>query len=252
MRTVISLLTFLLLTLPAARVQGQEKLWNLVGQVVSIEEGEDKPINIAKVRLTIREYLKYGLSDDQGIFIFELPADAKPGLEVSFSHDKKNYEIFSPYKGRQRLPTLNPPSIIEIRMLPKGSKRWWSDKFIDAHIDHVRSQSAERLAGEFDFDASLRELAIYTGVSKEETGKQLTGYISKFRKDAANRHRQANAEFLARNYSLAGELYMKAAGGLKRAGIEHFRLGARDEEAAGDAFYNALDFSKALKQLPPG
>ena len=252
MRTVISLLTLLLLTLPAARVQGQEKPWNLVGQVVSIEEGEDKPIKLAKVRLTIREFLRNGLSDDQGLFIVQLPADAKPGLEVVFLHNKDKYEIFSPYKGSQRLPPpSNPPSVIEIRMLPKGSKRWLTDKFIDDFIEHERSRSTQLLAGagggRFDFDASLRELAAYTGLTEQDTRKQLTEYINEFRKDAANRHRQANAEFLARNYSLAGELYLKAAEGLERAGVEHLRLGAYERRAAGDAFFNALDFSRALK-----
>jgi len=247
MRTVIPLLTPLLVALPFGTVRAQDKPWDLVGQAVSIENGENLPIKLARVKLTIREFLCSGQTDDEGIFIVRMPANAEPGQEVVFQHDKDGYEIFFPYRGYQRLPAPgNPPPVIEIRMLPKGSKRWQSDKFFDAHTDHVRSQSAERPAGEFDFDASLRELAIYTGVSKEETGEQLTGYISKFRKDATNRHRQANAEFLARNYPLAGELYMKAAGGLKRAGVEHFRLAARDEEAAGDAFYNALDFSKAL------
>ncbi len=247
MRTVIPLLTPLLVALPFGTVRAQDKPWDLAGQVVSIENGENLPIKLARVKLTIREFLCSGQTDDQGFFIVRMPADAKPGQEVVFLHDKDGYEIFFPHRGYQRLPAPgNPPPVIEISMLPKGSKRWWSDTFIDAHADHVRSRSAERLAGEFDFDASLRELAIYTGVSKEETGEQLTGYISKFRKDATNRHRQANAEFLARKYRLAGELYLEAGEELKRAGVEHFRLGARDEEAAGDAFYNALDFSKAL------
>ena len=224
----------------------------MVGQVVSIEEGEDKLIKLAKVRLTIREFLRNGLTDDQGLFIIQLPADAKPGLEVVFLHNKDKYEIFSPYKGSQRLPPpSNPPSVIEIRMLPKGSKRWLTDKFIDDFIEHERSRSTQLLAGagggRFDFDASLRELAAYTGLTEQDTRKQLTEYIDDFRKDAANRHRQANAEFLARNYSLAGELYLKAAEGLERAGVEHLRLGAYERRAAGDAFFNALDFSRALK-----
>ena len=84
MRTVISLLTLLLLTLPAARVQGQEKPWNLVGQVVSIEEGEDKPIKLAKVRLTIREFLRYGLSDDQGLFIVRTARGRKARIGGEF------------------------------------------------------------------------------------------------------------------------------------------------------------------------
>ena len=110
---------------------------------------------------------------------------------------------------------------------------------------------AERLTkdagGQFDAEASLRELAEYAGFTKDETRRQLTGYINRARKDAGDRHRQANAEFLARNYRLAGELYLKVAEDLEQAGAEHFRLGAYEREAAGDAFYNALDFARSLK-----
>jgi tetratricopeptide (TPR) repeat protein len=250
MRNVILLLTPLLAILPCGTVRAQDKPWDLVGQVVSIEDAEDLPIKLANVRLTVREFSRTGLTDDQGQFVIQMPAVAKPGQEVSFSHDQDQYEIFHPFRGLQRLPApSNPPPIIEVRMLPKGSKRWKSDKFIDAHTEYERSRSAQRLAGEaggrFDFEASLRELASYTGLGEQETQKQLTAYIKKYRTDATDRHRQANAEFLARNYPLAGDLYLKSAEGLERAGVEQIRLAAYEREAAGDAFYNALDFARA-------
>ena len=194
-----------------------------------------------------------GRSRDCRTFSFAeaIPAVARPGQEVTLRHDKAGYEVFFPYRGLQRLPDIKvPPAVVEVRMLPKGSKRWWTDEFIDAHAEHERSRSAERLTkdagGQFDAEASLRELAEYAGFTKDETRRQLTGYINRARKDAGDRHRQANAEFLARNYRLAGELYLKVAEDLEQAGAEHLRLGAYEREAAGDAFYNALDFARSL------
>ncbi len=218
MRTAMPLLTPLLVISLFGTVRAQDKPWDLAGQVVSIEDGEEQPVKLAKVTVTVRDFLRSGRTDNRGLFVMQLPADAKHGQEVVFLHDKDNYEIFHPFRGAQRLPAQgSPPPFIEIRMLPKGSKRWLSDKLIDVHTEYERSRSAERLAGKaggrFDFEASLRELATYTGVGEQETRKQLTAYIDKFREDATNRHRQANAEFLAHNYSLAGELYLKAAGG---------------------------------------
>jgi tetratricopeptide (TPR) repeat protein len=252
MKTIISLLTLLVLTFPVVRVPGQEKPWTLVGQVISIENGDDQPIKLPRVGIKVREFLRSGLTDDQGLFIIQLPAEAKPGQEVLFLHEKPDYEIFFPYRGCQRLPASSTPtSVIEIRMLPKGSKRWKTDKFLDDFIEHERSRSTQQLTGptgsRFDFEASLHELAVYTGLTEQETRKQLTDYIDRFRSDAANRHRQANAEFLAGNYALAGELYHKAGKGLVGASVEGMRLGAYEQKAAGDSFYNAFDFAKALK-----
>src|SRR4051794_18569616 len=192
MKPAIPVLVLLVASVPFGPVHAQDKPWELVGQVFSIEDGEDQPVKLARVKLTVREFLRSGLTDDQGLFLVQMPADAKPGQEVVLLHNKDGYEIFSPYRGAQRLPAAGPPPpVIEIRMLPKGSKRWLIDKFIDAHTERERSRSAERPAGEaggrFDFDASLRELATYTGVGAEETRNQLTAYISKFRKDASDR-----------------------------------------------------------------
>src|SRR5262249_41921448 len=153
---------------------------------------------------------------DQGLFVIQMPGAAKPGQEVTLRHDKDGYEMFSPYKGLQRLPAIStPPAVVEVRMLPKGSKRWWTDAVIGAHAEHVRSKSALQLAkdqaGRFDPEASLRELAEYAGFTEDETRRELTGYIEKARKGAADHNRQANAAFLAQNYRLAGELYLEAA-----------------------------------------
>jgi tetratricopeptide (TPR) repeat protein len=251
MRNAAFLLTPLLVTFPFGSLKAQDKPWDLVGQVVSIEDGDDRPVKLARVGLTVCEFFRNGLTDDQGLFAIQMPAEAKPGQEVHIIHTKDNYKIFSPYRGRLRLPAPNnPPPFSEIHMLPVGSKRWLSDKLIDAHIEYERSRSAERVAreagGRFDFEASLRELVTYTGITEQETRKQLIAYIKKFREDAADRHRQANAEFLARNYQLAGELYLKTAEELEGEGVERIRLAAYEREAAGDAFYNALDFTRAL------
>ena len=236
---------------PSAAVPGEDKAWKLVGELVSIEGGDDKPIRLAKVRVTVREFSRSGTTDDQGLFVIEMPAAAGPGQEVALRHDKDHYEVFFPYRGRLTLPAAaTPPAVVEVRMLPKGSKRWWTDAFIDVHIEHERSKSAQPLTGgvggRYDPEASLRELAAYTGFPEDEARRQLTGYIENARTNATNRDRLANAEFLARNYRLAGELYLEVAGDLKSAGGEIVRLAAYKEAAAGDSFYNDLDFAKAL------
>src|SRR4051794_27533819 len=98
MKARFALAMTLLAALPQS-VAGQEKPWELVGELVSIEDGDDKQVPLANVRLTVREFLRSGTTDDQGLFVTQLPAVAKPGQEVTLRHDKAGYEIFFPYRG---------------------------------------------------------------------------------------------------------------------------------------------------------
>src|SRR4051794_30065402 len=99
MRSYTPAFTLLLASLPFGPVHAQDKPWNLVGHVVSIEDGEELSINLVRVKLTVSPFHRDGLTDDRGTFVIPMPADAKPGQEVVFLHNKDKYEIFSPYKG---------------------------------------------------------------------------------------------------------------------------------------------------------
>src|SRR3954471_15755896 len=126
MRANVGLMTLVMAALPSL-VRGQEKPWELVGELVSIEDGDDKPVRLADVKLTVREFFRKGTTDDQGLFVIQMPATAKPGVPVRLLHDKAGYEIFFPYRGAQPLPAVTTPrAVVEVRMLPKGSKRWWT------------------------------------------------------------------------------------------------------------------------------
>jgi tetratricopeptide (TPR) repeat protein len=251
MKPATPLLALLLTAFPPATCVGQNKPWDLVGELVSIEDGDDKPIKLANIEVTVREYLRSGTTDDQGRFVIQLPAAAKPGQEVTLRHDKDKYEIFSPYRGALRLPAPgNPPPVIEIRMLPKGSKRWWTDAFIDAYVKYERSKSTQHLGEDertwFDPEALLPELADYTGSPLDETRSRLTDYIRRARENAGNIQQKANAEFIAGNLSLAKELLRKESENLEGGGLDQMRLAAYVLESAGDVSYTNLDSIEAL------
>ena len=72
MRNGTILLALLLTTLPSATARGQDKAWSLVGELVSIEDGDDRPVELAHVRLTVREFSRDGTTDDQGLFVSAL------------------------------------------------------------------------------------------------------------------------------------------------------------------------------------
>src|SRR5262249_37765045 len=150
-------------------------------------------------KVTVSNYGRDGRTDDHGVFVIQMPIEARYGQQVILDHDKAGYGILFPYRGLQLLPAItSPPSVIEVRMLPHGSPRWFNnDKFIDAYAEYERSKSTQRLTGEagslFDPEASLRELADYAGFKKDEVRKKVIEYIEGARKRAGDRHRLANA-----------------------------------------------------------
>src|SRR5690349_16620397 len=108
MKVITALFGLLLVTYPAA-ARLQERPWELVGELVSIEDGDDRPTRLAFVSLSVREFPSNNTTDDRGLFAIRLPAEAKPGQEVRLIHDKAGYEIFFPYGGFQRLPERKDP-----------------------------------------------------------------------------------------------------------------------------------------------
>src|SRR4051794_36453245 len=97
-RSSIGRIVLLLLAISQPAL-GQDESWELVGQLVSIEDGDDKPIKLSNVHIIVREFGRMGITDDQGLFVIQMPAAAKPGQEISLQHDKDGYEIFFPYRG---------------------------------------------------------------------------------------------------------------------------------------------------------
>ena len=82
MKARIALAMTLLAALPRAAV-AQDKPWELVGEVVSIENGDGKPIKQANVTVRVREFLRSGRTDDQGVFVSTANPDlVQPLMDV--------------------------------------------------------------------------------------------------------------------------------------------------------------------------
>src|SRR5208337_3282370 len=173
MRTAYTLLALTLLTLLSAPALGQNVLHELHGEVFSIENGEQAPQFFPNVQITLREFGASGLTNDQGLFRIQLPVNVLSGQEVTLRHDKEGYAICHPYLGKQLIPAdLTRP--VEIHMLPKGSKLFWSHERIEEFIARTAGESAKKPPARgrpdeaTDLSAYILELGRHNGFTADE------------------------------------------------------------------------------------
>ena len=223
----------------------------LHGEVFSIENGEQSPKFFRDVQVSIREFGASCLTNDQGLFRIGLPAHVLPGQEVTLRHDKKRYAICSPLLGKQLIPA-DLTRLVEVRMLPEGSKLFWTHERIEEFIARVASESARKppvQPGESaDLSASILELGRHYGFSTDEVRKQIGMWMEAARKDVTDFRKQGMVAFAEKNFRLAGENFRRSAEEGEQQAADKLRASAADRELAGDAFYNALDYHQALQE----
>ena len=251
MRRACALLVLTALPLLPTQALGQNAPRELHGEVFSIENGEQSPIFFRDVRVTIREFGASGLTNDQGLLRIRLPANVLPGQEVALRQDKERYAICSPLLGKQLIPAdLTRP--VEVRMLPGGSKLFWTHERIEEFIARVASESAKKppvQPGESaDLSASILELGRHYGFSTDEVREQIGKWMEAARKDVTDFRKQGMVAFAEKNFRLAGENFRRSAEEGEQQAADKLRASAADRERAGDAFYNALDYHQALQE----
>src|SRR4051812_1817496 len=112
----------------------------LRGELFSIEDGEQTPKFFANIKVIIPEFGAAGVTGDQGLFRIKLPAVVLPGQEVTLRHDKKGYVICSPLFGKQ-VVFADPAKLVQVRMLPEGSKLFWTHQRIEEFIERTAKES---------------------------------------------------------------------------------------------------------------
>ena len=251
MRTAYTLLALTLLPLLSALARGQNVLHELHGKVFSIENGEQAPQFFPNVQITILEFGASGRTDDQGLFRIQLPANVLSGQEVTLRHDKKGYAICFPLLGKQIIPAdLTRP--VEIRLLPVGSKLFWTHERIEEFIARTAGESAKKPPGRpgeaTDLSAYILELGRHYGFTADEVRQEIGKWMEVARKDVTDFRRQGMVAFAEKNFRLAGENFRRSAEEMEQQAAKKLRASAADRELSGDSFLSARDYRQALQQ----
>jgi hypothetical protein len=108
----------------------------LRGEVVLVDEyGKTTPA--ARVEVTVKETGGSDIADGKGLFRVTLPQAFGPGRAITVGVDKQGWAIWEPLEGK----TPVPQALLTIRLLRKGSKKFWTDKFIETFIEDTAEKA---------------------------------------------------------------------------------------------------------------
>ena len=171
MRRTLLWLALPLLGLTPVPAAAQTAGLELRGVVFSIEDGQADRKYLPNVLVTVIEFGASGRTNDQGSFRVRLPAGVLPGQDVTLQEDQKDYYILLPVLSKLRVPAT-PAQVVEVSMLPKGSKVLLGANFIEQFIAHTADDSAKKpkdpKGGAPDLSSYVNELARQSGRPAEE------------------------------------------------------------------------------------
>ena len=235
----------------------------LRGEVLLVgEEGETTPA--ARVEVTVKETGGSDVADGQGLFRITLSQAFKPGRRVTIGVDKSGWRIWHPPEGKTPIPE----DLLTIRLLPKGSKKFWTDEFIETFIESTAEQAKLQTRLEVqqgkpepvDFGPMIKDWATEYGFTPEEAKEQIDKWVAEVQENEGDFYRLGLAAFAEKNFGKAGELFSEAGRNSAKQlaavvrqetelGAERVRLAqetVRNYRKAGDAHYSDYAFVAAL------
>ncbi|MFQ5709900.1 MAG: hypothetical protein ACE5HO_20790 [bacterium] len=255
--------SLLVLLLPCL-LGAQEKRW-LRGEVLSIDEN-GKKIPHARIQVNLKEPASSDRTNEDGIFRIFLPDAFKPGERVTVEVKEPGWGIQYPLEGETRIPADLRKELVEIRLLPLGSLKWWKTPgFIEKFVEDVADKSKQQVTPEgkpedIDFGPFVKDWANKYGFSAEQAQEQIDKWIAEVEEYENEITKLGLAAFARKNFARAGELFKKAAETketrLKKTKKRREQFEQKEERLredvvknyrlAGDSHYNNYRFDKAL------
>ena len=176
--------------LPGLLLAAQEERW-LRGQVVTLD-AHDQSVPEANITVSIKEISgSSGVTNLQGIFRLSLPDYYEVGDEVTLQIDKPGWAIQYPLDGKVRIPVNTRKKMVDVRLLPRGSKLFWSDDRIEKFITDVAEKSKQQVTpaqeerGDIDFSRYIKDWAIQYGFNAPSIFRSLRLAMAGIRKAQA-------------------------------------------------------------------
>ena len=229
----------------------------LKGQVLLVEQ-HDQTTPAVGVTVTIKERGDSVRTLAQGLFHIFLPDAFKPGDRVTLLVDKKDWVIQYPLDGEARIPADLEKDLVEVRLLPAGSRKLWSADRIEKFIQDVAAKAKEQVKPEgkpqeVDFSQYIKDWAARYGFTAQQAKAEIDKWVAEVEKTQEDFHKLGLAAYAKKNFAEASKLFTESAetkaNRLQALSQEKERLTeetVRDFRLAGDAHYNNYAFDKAL------
>lgn len=233
---------------------------DLRGKVVIVGE-HDEPIPAVGVDVTIDETGDSGKTKAGGLFRIALPDRLKARGSVTLSVNKSGFVIHHPLDGQTPIPT-NLDTLVQVRLVPKGSKKLWSDdrleKLIRDTAEKAKSQVQLDVPKEkqesIDFDRYIKDFAMRYGFTPEQVKAEIDKWVQADERKSDDSYRRGLAEYYKKNFFRAYEFARESGERDAKAYEEKVHQTERyrekvihDFKLAGDAAYNSFLFSDSLR-----
>ena len=218
----------------------QDELKPVVGQDVVVVESGD----------TAR-------TKEGGRFRLFLKDIFKGGAKITLAVDKKGWLIQYPLDGEARVPDDLDKELVEIRLLPVGSKKLWSADRIEKFIRDTAEKSREQIRPEgkpqeIDFSRYIKDWALTYGFSARQAKAEIDQWVAEA-EQKKDPYQLGLAAYAKKNFGGAGKLFEESAGAkmllAQEATTKAQRLteeAVRDYQLAGNAHANNYQFNQAL------
>ena len=226
----------------------------LLGKLVRGDDQSRAPVE--NVSVSLDEDGSRDVTKNGGLFHLFLSPALKPGVEITITVTMPGYAIYEPPGGKLIVPV----DLIhrkEIQLLPKGSLKFFSDAQLRAFVERTARESSRSATQPDtkqppDLSRYLKDWAVQYGFSVDQAQAEMSRWASEVESRKSSAYDLGLAAFAQRNFSQAHDRAMEAAAdeedrlaSLQKQQQEGLDRIVRDYRLAGDAAYNALDFSRA-------
>ena len=194
----------------------------------------------------------------RGLFRLFLPKAFKAGEKVTLDVEKPDWRIQYPLDGEAPIPDDPHKALLEVRLLPVGSKLFWSHDRIEKFIQDMAEQSRQQVRPEgkpedIDFSRYIKDWAAKYGFNAQQAREEIHKWIAEVENNQSDLYKLGLTAFAKKNFGEASALFNESAE-LKAKKLEVVKQQektlteevVRDFRLAGDAHYNNYVFDQAL------
>ena len=183
--TVTCAVALAALARPAGQARAADARY-LKGIVVAPADRPGKPRPLADAVVHVRGAKDTPSTDEDGRFWLILPPEMKPGDALTVDADKEGYRLWSPSGGAARVPIDLDKNLLELQLVPIGSKKFLSPPAIEALVTGMMARAREQIghdphAGQIRLDPYLRDWATRYGLSFKEVKAAVDSWAAKMK-----------------------------------------------------------------------
>jgi len=103
----------------------------LHGRILLVDQDDRTTPAGAGIEIMIAETGATDRTDSKGLFRIQLTKALQPGSLITLDVAKAGWAVWQPEEGK----TPVPQGLLTIKLLPKGSKKFWTEHFIQSFIE---------------------------------------------------------------------------------------------------------------------